>query len=387
MAADLFDPLPLGDITLRTRICMGALTRNRCVDESKPSEAHVTHYATRAKDGAGLIVAEGTFISLHGSEYPYAPMMYTDEHATAWEKVTDAVHKEGGIIFFQPWHAGRIQHEDMPLLKDNGMPVLAPSNIPAAGGKYRDLPGEPGHSRNITEIDDPKMIAEQYRRSVSLAKKAGFDGVELLSQGGYLLHNFLNSTSNTRTDIYGGSTVNRCRFILEVLDAIIPIFGPGRTGIKISPADYLQGSAVRYDELVETYSYLIPDIVARKIGFINLSRRGAPGYGHEGCSRPEGCELPADYDPLTLFGPMVKYPGSLTRLMVNTGYTPEEARALLQEGKIDLVSFGRAFVYNPDVVSRIKRGVPLAENDRGGWVYYGPYGEVDAGYNDWPAAK
>ncbi|KAL2826133.1 hypothetical protein BDW59DRAFT_161259 [Aspergillus cavernicola] len=282
-------------------------------------------------------------------------------------------------------------YENMPLLKETGYPVLAPSKIPAAGGKYRTLPGAPGHTQNIIEIDNPKIIVEQFRKSVALAKDAGFDGVELLSQGGYLLHNFLGSRSNKRTDNYGGSTENRCRFILEVIDVIIEIWGPGRTGIKICPPDDLQDSAISYDELSETYGYLVPQLVARELGFINLCRRGCllgdpDDEVSPPNSRPQGCELPPGYDPLQQFGPMIKYPGSKTKLMVNHGYTPEEANRLVQEGKIDLVTFGRPFISNPDLVTRIKNGVPLAINDRGGDLYYGPYKTVDEGYNDWPCA-
>ncbi|KAL4886099.1 hypothetical protein BJY04DRAFT_229270 [Aspergillus karnatakaensis] len=386
--SSLFDTVSLGGtVHLQNRITMGSMTRNRCVDNGKPGDEVVRLYATRAQDGAGLIIAEGIFTTFHGTDYPFAPMMFNQEHVQAWKAVTDAVHKEGGKIFFQPWHAGRVQNESMPLLKDNAHPVLAPSNIPAAGGKYRNLPGQPGHSQDITVIDDPKAIVDQFRHSVTLAKEAGFDGIELLSQGGYLLHNFLSSRSNTRTDSYGGNTQNRCRCTLEVLDAIIEIWGANRVGIKICPTDDLQDSAVSHAELTETYTYLISQLVHREIAFIDLSRRGAPGYETPNSPRPEGCELPDTIDVLEQFGGMIKYPGSRTKLMVNTGYTVSEAERLVTEGKIDLISFARAFIYNPDLVSRINAGVPLSQNDRGGWVYYGPYEPADEGYNDWPLSE
>lgn len=157
----LLDSITLGDsIALRNRICMGAMTRNRCIN-NKPGDASVKHYVDRAKDGVGLIVAEGTFVYLHGSEFPHSPVMFTNEHAVAWRKVTDGVHREGGKIFFQAWHAGKLplrsyfrgtltwqttgraQNENMPMLKENNYPVLAPSNIAATGGKYRVLEGNP----------------------------------------------------------------------------------------------------------------------------------------------------------------------------------------------------------------------------------------------------
>ena len=138
----LLEPIVLGDeLSLRNRVCMGSMTRNRCIDEGKPTDATILYYVQRAK--AGLIVAEGTFISLHGSEWPWAPMMYTPDHARSWKRVTGAVHDAGGKILFQPWHPGRIQNENMPLLKEGGYPVLAPSKIKAAGGKFRTLEGIP----------------------------------------------------------------------------------------------------------------------------------------------------------------------------------------------------------------------------------------------------
>jgi 2,4-dienoyl-CoA reductase-like NADH-dependent reductase (Old Yellow Enzyme family) len=138
----ILQPAILGDsIELRNRVCMGSMTRNRCIDNSKPTEATCKYYAQRAN--TGLIIAEGTFISLHGAEWPWAPVMYNQGHAEAWRKVTGAVHQEKGKIFFQPWHPGRIQNENMPLLRESGYPVLAPSKEKAAGGKFRTLEGRP----------------------------------------------------------------------------------------------------------------------------------------------------------------------------------------------------------------------------------------------------
>lgn len=142
--SNLLQPEVLSDdLTLRNRICMGAMTRNRCVDDSKPTQASVTHYVERAMDGAGLIVAESIFISLQGTEWQHAPAMFDQSHAEAWKKVTKGVHSEGGRIMLQPWHPGRIQNENMPQLKDNGYPVLAPSKVKAEGGCYRLLDGCP----------------------------------------------------------------------------------------------------------------------------------------------------------------------------------------------------------------------------------------------------
>ncbi|GKZ21727.1 hypothetical protein AbraIFM66951_003797 [Aspergillus brasiliensis] len=388
----LLEPITLGgSIPLRNRVCMGALTRNRCIDNSKPTEATVRYYAERAQDGVGLIIVEGTMISPHGVEWPHVPMLFDESHVEAWKQVTDAVHRHGGKIFFQPWHAGRIQNDNMPMLKDSGYLVLAPSAIKARGGKYRTLPGLPGHTENFVEIEDHGMILEQYRHSVKLAKEAGFDGVELLAQGGYLLHSYLCSHSNQRKDHYGGSVENRCRFPLEVLDAIINEWGPGAVGIKICPTDDYNDSMVSFRELSETYDYLICQLVSRDLGYINISRRGCDLGRSQDESwtpspRPKGYELPEGYDPVKHFGPLIKFPGSKTMLMANHEYTVEEANQLVKDGQLDIVTFGRPFIHNPDVISRIRNGIPFAGNDRGGFVNYGPYKCPDENYNDWPHA-
>lgn len=227
-ASPLLRPIILGDLLpLRNRICMSAMTRNRCIDTNKPTPVSVKHYADRARDGTGLIVSEGVCISYHGLDWPHIPVMYKTEHAEAWKHVTDAVHDEGGVMFMQVWHAGRAQNENMPMLKENGYPVLAPSSIPAEGGRYRNLEGQPvsiipnapfdvrkeqratqhpqGHSNNITTLTSESVdeVLQQYIHSARLAKVAGFNGIEILAQGGYLLHNFLltySISSPTPTD-------------------------------------------------------------------------------------------------------------------------------------------------------------------------------------------
>jgi 2,4-dienoyl-CoA reductase-like NADH-dependent reductase (Old Yellow Enzyme family) len=209
-----------------------------------------------------------------------------------------------------------------------------------------------GHTSNITEIRDPKDLVDQFKHSVVLAKQAGFDGIELLSQGGYLLHNFLCSHANARKDAYGGSVENRCRFPLEVLDAIIDVWGSRRVGIKICPADDYNDSTTTYREASETYSYFIKQLMSRELCYINLSRRGCDvGRDQDeyfkSSPRPLGKELPHKYEPIHEFGDMIKYPGSKTLLMVNHEYTVDEADRLICGDKIDIVSFGRPFIYNP----------------------------------------
>ncbi|OJK01637.1 hypothetical protein ASPACDRAFT_1855006 [Aspergillus aculeatus ATCC 16872] len=339
--SSLLEPIIVGGkLPLRNRVVMGSMTRNRCLDRM-PGAAQVKHYADRARDGVGLIVNEGTFVDWTGCDWQWTPVMIEMEHADAWRKVTDAVHEAGGKIFSKP--------------------------------------GTQGHTDNVEEIKNPRDVIDTYRHSVLLAKHAGFDGVELLAQGGYLCHQFLNTRSNKRTDSYGGSVENRCRFILELVDTISEIFGgPELLCVKINPTDTYNDSATTFEEMKETYTFLIKELVACRVGIINIGRRGADPnagtgdfFGHVG--RPEEFPLPLGYDPVLDFGPLVKYPGSPSLLMANHEYTPEEADRLVKEGKLDLINFARPFIYNPDVISRIKNGVTFAQNDRGKTVHYGPY--------------
>ncbi|KAJ8077586.1 hypothetical protein AAF712_009067 [Marasmius tenuissimus] len=233
--APLFQPLQIGPLNLRNRIVMSALTRSRSIGEGLvPNEVNVEYYKQRAAGGAALIVSEGTLVSRQGTEWPHVPGIWTEEQVQGWKKVTDAVHAEGSLIFAQIWHVGRVAHPDAPEQKKAGYPVYAPSAVSARGGKFRFLPGEPGYT-TPTEIDDPSKLVEQFKLGAKNAKAAGFDGVEVHGANGYLVHQFLDSTVNKRTDKWGGSVENRARFALEVVKAAIEVWGPNRVAIKLSP--------------------------------------------------------------------------------------------------------------------------------------------------------
>lgn len=383
--SSLLNPVVLGDdLPLPNRITMASMTRNRNVDNMKPTSITAIYYAQRAS--AGLIVSEGVHICPQATQWEHIPEMYNSEHADAWKPVTKAVHEAGGKIFMQIWHAGRAQNENMKWVKrDGGFPgVLAPSRVKAAGGRFRTEDG--GHlenAANLVAVEDPGIVVEEFKRTAILSKEAGFDGIEVLALGGYLVHSFMNSRSNVRTDDYGGSVENRCRFPLEVVDAMISVYGSRRVGVKISPFDCYNDSAAPYQECVETFTYFINQLVQRQIAYVCLSSRAVePFLGR----RPEGFDLPPGTDTLAIFGPMIKNPESKTLLMVNDEYTPAEAKKLMRAGKIDLVSFGRLYIANPDLVERIENGDLLAENDRGSHVHYGPYEKPDDDYVDWPSA-
>ncbi|KAK4497790.1 hypothetical protein PRZ48_010444 [Zasmidium cellare] len=383
--SSLLEPVLLGDdLPLSNRIVMASMTRNRNVDNMKPTHLTSAYYSQRAS--AGLIISEGIIISPQATQWEHAPVMYDNEHAEAWKPVTTAVHNAGGKIFMQIWHVGRAQNEEMKWVKQDGSfpGVLAPSKVKAAGGRFRT--GDGGYlenTENLIAIEDPRVVVEQFEKTAILSKQAGFDGIEVLALGGYLVHSFMNSRANIRTDEYGGTFQNRCRFPLEVVDAMISVYAARRVGVKISPFDCYNDSAATYEEGMETFTYLIKQLVQRNIAYICLSRRAEePFLGR----RPDGFPLPPGTDPVDIFGPMIKNAASKTMLMVNDGYTPCDAEKLVNAGGIDLIAFGRLYIPNPDLVARIEKGLPLAENDRGSHVHYGPFKDPAEDYIDWPAA-
>ncbi|KAK7687075.1 hypothetical protein QCA50_009575 [Cerrena zonata] len=268
---ELFKPVQIGPLTIKNRIVMSALTRSRSVPKDVPNALNVEYYRQRAAGGAGLIVTEGVLISQQGTEWPNAPGIWNKEQIQAWKKVVDAVHAEGSVIFAQLWHTGRVSHPDMPAQKESGQPVYAPSAIAAEGGKFRTLPGSPGYV-TPTEVTDPNSLVELFRRAAENAKEAGFDGVEAHGASGYLIHEFLDSTSNKRTDQWGGSKENRARFGLEVLKALSDVFGADRVAIKLAPTGGYNDMGMPLEETLETFNYFISEANKLNLAYITLVR-------------------------------------------------------------------------------------------------------------------
>ncbi|KAE9392250.1 flavo protein NADH-dependent oxidoreductase [Gymnopus androsaceus JB14] len=378
-AAPLFVPLQLGPLTLRNRVFMGALTRNRSVPTNIPNDVNVEYYRQRAQS-AGLIVSEAVLVSQQGTEYPHAPGLWNKEQIAGWKKVTDAVHKEGGHIFAQLWHTGRVSHPDAPEQKASGQPVYAPSAISARGGKFRFLPGEPGYV-TPTEIDDPTKLIDLYEQAAKNAKESGFDGLELHAASGYLLHQFLDSTSNKRTDSWGGSVANRSRFGLQVLERLISVFGKDRIGIKISPCGGYNDMGMPLDETIETFSYFISEIDELGIAYVNLTRY-LPDFDPEFFKKRS-----TKHDVLETYSHLLKN----VKLFADGGYTAEEAIATVKDGKIEGVFFGRAWIAHPDVAKRFEYGKALDNQLDFTRLLYGKYygteEEQKKGYIDYPPAK
>lgn len=353
----LFSPYELGNITLQNRIVMAPMTRSRAIGNI-PNDLMVDYYGSRAS--AGLIISEGVAPSPDGLGYARIPGIFSDEQIAAWKKVTDAVHSEGGRIFAQLMHTGRIGH---PLNLPAGAEVIGASPIAAANTQmYTDQEGMQPHPvpREVPTNDIPSIIKE-FVHAAKSAIEAGFDGIELHGANGYLLEQFLNPASNQRTDQYGGSIENRNRLTLEVTAAVADAIGKERTGIRLSPFGY--ANEMLPDETTEgQYAKLAAGLKALDIVYIHLvdhSALGAPTV-------PQSVKDTVRNE----FGGTI---------ILSGGYGADRAEEDLKAGKGELIAFGRPFIANPDLVERLASGEELALADQN--TFYTP---GENGYTDYP---
>jgi N-ethylmaleimide reductase len=318
-AASLFQPYKLGDLTLRNRIVMAPLTRNRASDGDIPNDLMVEYYRQRAS--AGLIVSEASQISQQGQGYIHTPGIYDDAQVAGWRRVTDAVHEAGGSIFIQLWHVGRVSH--VSLQPDGGAPV-APSAIRA---KTRTFVAsgfvETSEPRALALNEIPGIVSD-YARAAANAKAAGFDGVEIHAANGYLLDQFQKDGSNHRTDAYGGSIENRCRLTLEVADAILKILPPEQVGIRLSPLGPTNDALDSNPQPL--FEYLVRGLSARRLAYLHVIEGIAGG--------------PRDVAPFDYAALRKSFSGAF---LVNNGYDRALAIKTLEAGAADLIAFGRPF--------------------------------------------
>lgn len=342
----LFDPIQIGDLQLNNRIIMAPLTRCRADEGRVPNALMAEYYVQRAS--AGLIISEATAVTPMGVGYPNTPGIWSDEQVRGWHNVTQAVHANGGKIVLQLWHVGRISD---PIYLNGELPV-APSAIQPAGHVSLVRPIKDYVTPRALETEEIADIVEAYRQGAENAKAAGFDGVEIHGANGYLLDQFLQSSTNQRTDRYGGSVENRARLLLEVTDAAISVWGAGRVGVHLAPrADaHDMGDANR----AETFGYVARELGKRGIAFI--------------CAR----EKEGD-DSLT---PQLKKEfGGV--FIANERFTKEQANAWLAEGKADAVAFGIPFIANPDLPERLQQDAALNEPHPETFYGSGPVGYID----------
>ncbi|NNJ27268.1 alkene reductase [Alienimonas chondri] len=358
MAADpLFNPLTVGDLQVRNRVWMAPLTRCRSLLPGHvPWELNAAYYRERAT--AGLILSEATEIAQEGRGYPGVPGIFTAEQIAGWKKVTSAVHESGGTIVCQLWHVGRASHQ---AFQPDGKDPVAPSAIAAAGDVHLpDGSKAPYPVPRALEADELPGIVATYRTAAENAKAAGFDGVELHAANGYLIDEFLRNGANERTDEYGGSVENRCRFPLMVLDALIEVWGKGRVGIRVSPLGSFNDMAD--SNPLPLYTHLFGELQARGIAFLEIV-----GAIH-------GDDIDDDLLQKINAAGREAFSGTLA---LNGGYEGDDARTALREGQCDAITFGTTFLANPDLPKRLKEGADLNESNPATWYSRGPEGYVD----------
>jgi N-ethylmaleimide reductase len=348
---NLFDPVRLGDIDLANRIVMAPMTRSRAGEGDAPLDIHVEYYRQRAT--AGLIVAEGTQPSANGKGYCRTPGIHTSHQIAGWRRVTEAVHNAGGKIVLQIMHCGRIASR---FNKDPGSETVAPSAIRAKGQMFTDVAGlvDFDEPRALEPVEMPALI-DEFRQAAENALLAGFDGVELHAASGYLPMQFLSTGTNRRTDRYGGVVENRIRAVVEMLEAMSSVAGPGRVALRICPG--VTFNDIQDDDPVETYSALLSAIDPMKLAYLHLILLKTPQI--------DGLEVARAH----FTGPMIQ----------NDSITLDRGNALVDTGAAAAVSFGRHFIANPDLARRLREGAELARFDRK--TLYTPGA---AGYTDYP---
>ncbi len=347
----LFDPIQIGDLTLPNRIIMAPLTRCRASAGRVPNAMMAEYYAQRA--AAGLIISEATAVTPMGVGYPDTPGLWSQEQVEGWKLVTSAVHKAGGRIFAQLWHVGRIS---APLYLNGELPVSA-SAIAAEGHVSLVRPQQEFVTPRALELSEIPGVIEAYRKAAMNAQMAGFDGVEVHAANGYLLDQFLQDSTNKRTDEYGGPIQNRARLLLEVTDAAASVWGPDLVGVHLAPRG--DAHSMGDSNPLATFSYVARELGERGIAFI--------------CTREHKGEDWITPQLKKAFGGVV---------IANEGFTLESAQQVLDAGEADAVAWGKPFIANPDLVTRLAKKATLNELDTATM-----YGSGPKGYTDYPALE
>ena len=361
----LFDPVQAGDLQLANRIVMAPLTRNRAPD-AIPTALMAEYYAQRAS--AGLLITEATAISQQGQGYSDVPGLYGTEQLDGWKRVTEAVHEADGKIVVQLWHVGRVSHHD---LQEHGGAPVAPSAITAKTKTVLIRDGVPtfvdtSAPRALDAEELPGIVHTYQAAARNAMESAGFDGVEIHAANGYLLDQFLKSSSNHRSDDYGGGIKNRARLLLEVVRAVSGAIGGGRTGIRLSPVTPANDVYDAHPQPL--FDYVLRQLAPLDLAYIHIIE-GATGGARELPDRPfDYAALKASY----------RAAGGKGAWMVNNGYDEALAEAAIESGA-DLVAFGKAFIANPDLVHRLRLSAPLNTPDKA--TFYGGGAE---GYTDYP---
>ncbi|MCF3946226.1 alkene reductase [Acidiphilium sp. AL] len=347
----LFEPLRVGALTLRNRVIMAPLTRSRAGNVRIPNALMAEYYAQRAS--AGLILSEATSVTPMGVGYAATPGLWSDEQVSGWRIVTEAVHRKGGLIFAQLWHVGRISD---PIFLDGELPV-APSAIAAGGHVSLVRPERPYVTPRTLETEEIPGIVAAYRAAAVNAREAGFDGVEIHGANGYLLDQFIQDSTNKRTDAYGGTVENRARLLLEVTDTAIAVWGADRVGVHLAPRG--DSNTMGDSDRLGTFTYVARELGGRKIAFIAAREYKAEDW----------------------IGPRLKAAfGGV--YIANERFTRETAEQAIAAGEADAVAFGKPFIANPDLPERFAQNLPLNPPDTASFYQGGAQG-----YTDYPFVR
>ena len=335
----LLEPFSKYNLSLKNRVVMSAMTRNFADADHNPTDLMRAYYERRAANNVGLILTEGTIIHPSGDGYPDVPYIYTDAQMDAWKYITDAVHAYGAKIFCQLWHCGRISHPDYLGGK---LPVSSSAVRPEGNAPHMQVPMVTPHALLHDEIPG---IVEMFKEAAKKALAAGFDGVEIHGGHGYIIDQFFDSRINQRTDEYGGSIENRCRFGLDIVKAVLDVTGPERTALRISPSREMSGVLYEWLNLDDMIVYLIPQLDVLGLRILDIS-----------CARSDTVNI---YQSTS---------GKLARMIrprwphiiiAGASLPPEEAEKEIADGFVDLVTYGRFILANPDFVKKITAGEPL----------------------------
>lgn len=355
---NLFSSIQLGPLALPNRIFMAPLTRCRASEGNVPNELNAAYYAQRAT--AGLIISEATSVSPRGYGYPNTPGIHTEDQVAGWKVVTDAVHAKGGHIYLQLWHVGRISH---PAYQPDVEAPVAPSAIRPRGQVFTGTAMEEYVTPRALEIPEISGIIAEYVHGATLAKNAGFDGVEIHNANGYLLDQFLRSGTNRRNDGYGGSVQNRSRLTLEVTEAVAAVWGADRVGIRFSPSGVFND--MHDDDPMGTFGHVLGELNRFGLAYAHITQVTAQDIAH-GASHG--------------VGPRELRPAWNGKIVSAGGFTLGSGNAALAEGWADAIAFGVPFLANPDLPERFRRNAPLNAPDEATFYASGPQG-----YTDYPA--
>lgn len=357
---DLFSPFDLGPITLPNRILMAPMTRSRASEDGVPTKLATRYYEQRA--GAGLIITEATGVSLTSRGYPDTPGLFTDAQVAGWRGVTEAVHRVGGRIFAQLWHAGSMSHPSMQ--PDRSLPP-APSAVAPEGEIYTHDGRQPYPVPRALELEEIATIVEDFEQAAGHAIEAGFDGIELHGANAYLIEEFLYTGSNKREDRYGGSLENRVRFLLEIVAAVTGRIGADRVGLRLSPQNSFAG--MHTEDREGLYAHVIDLVNPLGLAYLHLLEL-LPGHPF----LPPEMEVPERMTPAL----RERFDGPL---IINGGHTFESGYEAVQTDGADLIAYGTPFIANPDLVERFRQGAELNPPDPDTF-----YGGDEKGYTDYP---